>query len=728
MRHPSRGIAEWRRRFDKVRRPLQTSILPIIVLGVILTLLMGALCLWPPSLATYLEGKVYDSFLRSAPAHPSTGSVTIVDIDEASLASLGQWPWPRYRLARLLERIWEAGAAAVGLDMVFAEPDRTSLEVLSGEIYRDLGMSISLKGLPAEARNTDRSLAKALAEGPFVLGYQFEFESALGESCVLHPLRAAIHSAVVPGNSSNLFDAAGVVCNLPALSRAADSSGFLNATPDSDGVLRRVPLVIRHGGLIYPSLALAVYLRARGGDTVLEMGPEGVEALRLGGRRVPLDRRGNLLVNYRDRRQSFRHVSAATVLDRTADLADLKGKMVLLGTTSAGLHEIRTTPLMAAQPGVEIHASIIDNLVAGDPIAQPRWTGGFQFVFVLFVGLSLTALLSRERAVWGIMAFVPSIAGIWLGSFWALAHHQVFVSPVMPMVTLGLVFTLLTSARFLRADRQVLKRTRELALAQDAIIQSLAALADTRHHETGGHIQRTRHYIRVLALRLRNHPRFRHYLDDVAVDLLFRLAPLHDIGKVGVPDQILLKPDRLTPDEYDEMKRHTLYGSQTIRLAKDLLGGDSFLQMADEIALTHHEWWDGTGYPSGLKGEEIPVPGRLMAVADTYDAIISGRGYVQAYSHEEAVSILSAERGTHFDPDVVDAFLKAQDEFRRIAGQLVGHRFLAGQGGAPEEEPGQDDAPLVVDLHSCKVHGRCQRAVKTASKQCDVAQKDTVQP
>jgi response regulator RpfG family c-di-GMP phosphodiesterase len=283
---------------------------------------------------------------------------------------------------------------------------------------------------------------------------------------------------------------------------------------------------------------------------------------------------------------------------------------------------------------------------------------------------------------------VPSIAGIWLGSFWLLAHGQVFVSPIMPTVTLGLVFTLLTAARFLRADRQVLKRTRKLALAQDAIIQSLAALADIRHHETGGHIQRTRHYMRVLALRLRDHPRFRDYLDDVAVDLLFRLAPLHDIGKVGVPDQILLKPDRLTPDEYDEMKRHTLYGSQTIRLASNLMGGDSFLQMADEIALSHHERWDGTGYPSGLKGEETPVPGRLMAVADSYDAITSGRGYVQAYSHEEAVRILSAERGTHFDPDVVDAFLEAQDEFRGIAGRLVGHRFPAGQGGAPKEKPG----------------------------------------
>jgi adenylate cyclase len=398
------------------------------------------------------------------------------------------------------------------------------------------------------------------------------------------------------------------VCNLPALANAAGSSGFFNVTPDSDGVLRRAPLVIRHRGRIYPNLALAVLLRARGSDIVLEMGPAGVEALRLEGRKIPLDRRGNLLVNYRGGRRTFPHVSASAVLAGTADPSALKGKMVLLGTTSAGLHEIRTTPLEAAQPGVEIHASIIDNLLAGDPIDIPRWTRELQLLLVLFPGLLLTALLARERAIWGLAAVVPSIAAIWLGSYWLMANRQIYLPPVLPAATLAMVFALLTSLRFLRTDREMRERTRKLALTQDAIIQSLAALADTRHHETGGHIQRTRHYMRVLALRLRGHPRFRHYLDDAAVDLLFRLAPLHDIGKVGVPDQILLKPERLTPDEYEEMKRHTLYGSQTIRLAKNFLGEDSFLQMADEIALAHHERWDGKGYPGGLKGEEIPIP------------------------------------------------------------------------------------------------------------------------
>ena len=633
---------------------------------------MGAFCAWPPTLAVFLEGKIYDSFLRSAPHGPATGSVAIVDLDEASLESEGQWPWPRYRVARLLAKIREGGAASVGLDMVFPEPDRTSLGSLAREIRRDLGVSIGLTGLPPEALDTDRALATTLAGGPFVLGFQFDFDAPRGDACVLHPLRAAVRSDAGAVGDGGVFDAPGVVCNLPVLSRAAGSSGFFNVTPDPDGVLRRVPLVIRHKGLLYPSLGLAAYLRARGGDVVLETGPEGIEALRLDGRSIPLDRRGSLLVNFRGRRHAFPHVSAAALLAGKADPSALRGKTVILGTTAAGLHEIRTTPLEAAQPGAEIHATVIDNLLAGDPIAQPRWTRGLQILLVLVPGFLLTALLARERAIWGLAAVLPSLAGLWLGSYGLLAYRQIHLPPLMPAATLAIVFTLLTSLRYLQAEREMRERTRKLALTQDAVIQSLAALAETRHHETGGHIQRTRHYMRLLALRLQDHPRFRRYLDDAAVDLLFRLAPLHDIGKVGVPDQILLKRDRLTPEEYEEMKRHTLYGSETIRLAKNFLGEDSFLQMADEIALTHHERWDGGGYPGGLKEEEIPVPGRFMAVADAYDAIISPRVYKPALPHEEALRIMREKRGTQFDPDVVDAFLEVREEVRQIAARFAG--------------------------------------------------------
>jgi len=654
-----------------VRGLVRYSTLPAIVAGVLLTLLGGGLSVWSPTLIDSLEGKVYDSFLRSAPRHTVPGPITIVDLDEASLERLGQWPWPRYRIARLLDRIREGGATAVGLDMVFPEPDRVSLTHLSGEILRDLGMRIDLAGFPRDALDTDRALAATLAGGPFVLGYQFDFETARGNGCVLHPLRAAVLSGTGAGGADGLYNARGVVCNLPALSKAAGSSGFINAAPDPDGVLRRVPLVIRHKGVLYPNLALALYQRARGEDVVLETGPDGV-GMRLAGRRIPLDRHGNMLVNFRGPRRTFPHLSAASVLDGTADKARMNGRIILLGTTATGLMDMRTAPLEPVQPGVEIHANVLDNLLSGDPIAEPRWALVTRVLLVLIPGFLLTGLLARSSAAWGLALIVPSAAGIWLGSWGLLAYRQVFLPPLLPVVTLAVVFTVLASMRYLQADRQVRERTRKLALTQDAIIQSLAALTETRHHETGGHIQRTRHYIRVLAGRLQTHPGFRNQLDDATVDLLFRLAPLHDIGKVGVRDRILLKPGRLTPEEYEEMKRHTLYGSETIRLAKRMMAEDAFFQIADDLVLNHHERWDGTGYPSGLREAAIPLPGRLMAVADAYDAIISPRVYKPAQIHEEAVRIMSEKRGTYFDPAVVDAFLEVHEEFRGIAARFSG--------------------------------------------------------
>src|SRR5512134_1481228 len=197
-------------------RPARSQALRILVPGIALTFLMVALCIWPPSLAVSLEGKIYDSFLRSAPRHPVTGSVVVVDLDEASLARLGQWPWPRYRVARLLDKIRDAGATAVGLDVVFAEPDRASLRPLSGEIRRDLGVGIGLEGMPPEALDTDRALAAVLAGGPFVLGYPFDFDAPTGASCVLHPLPAAVRSGAGGEVYPDLFDAPGVICNLPS--------------------------------------------------------------------------------------------------------------------------------------------------------------------------------------------------------------------------------------------------------------------------------------------------------------------------------------------------------------------------------------------------------------------------------------------------------------------------------------------------------------------------------
>jgi len=216
-------------------------------------------------------------------------------------------------------------------------------------------------------------------------------------------------------------------------------------------------------------------------------------------------------------------------------------------------------------------------------------------------------------------------------------------------------------------EELVKERTRRLALTQAVTIESLATLAEYRDPETGGHIKRTQNYVKALAVELKDHPRFRHELDDETIEMLYLSAPLHDIGKVGVPDHILLKAGKLTAEEFEEMKKHTQYGHDALYITEQKLGGDSFLRLARQIAHSHQEKWDGSGYPSGLKGDEIPLAGRLMALADVYDALISKRVYKPPFPHEKAVQIIEQGRGTHFDPDMVDAFVKLEKTFRNIA-------------------------------------------------------------
>lgn len=263
--------------------------------------------------------------------------------------------------------------------------------------------------------------------------------------------------------------------------------------------------------------------------------------------------------------------------------------------------------------------------------------------------------------------------------------------PYSPPVVLARVNNHLRLARASRQlrdrndnlERLVAERTREILTqaeelvrskqaviaSQDATITALCSLTEVRDNETGGHIRRTQNYVRVLAQALVDHPRFRHELNDETIDLMFRSAPLHDVGKVAIPDAILLKSGKLTPEEWEIMRRHPTYGRDALAQAEAELGdqGSSFLRYAREIAHCHHEKWDGSGYPQGLRGDEIPISARLMAVADVYDALISRRPYKQPYTHQEAIALIQEGRGGHFDPDIVDVLIGLADTCRDIA-------------------------------------------------------------
>ena len=212
-------------------------------------------------------------------------------------------------------------------------------------------------------------------------------------------------------------------------------------------------------------------------------------------------------------------------------------------------------------------------------------------------------------------------------------------------------------------EKRVYERTQEIALIQQATMMSFATLAEFRDMETGAHIKRIKEYTKIIANGLMKNPKF-SLIDKKYVEMLVLSCPLHDIGKVGIPDAILLKNGPLTADEYDSMKKHTLYGKLAIEAVENDMGILPFLHLAKEIAYSHHEKWDGSGYPEGLKGEEIPLSGRIVALADVFDGLVSRRVYKPPFTLATAVDIILEGKGSHFDPEIVDVFMENLEMIR----------------------------------------------------------------
>ncbi len=221
-----------------------------------------------------------------------------------------------------------------------------------------------------------------------------------------------------------------------------------------------------------------------------------------------------------------------------------------------------------------------------------------------------------------------------------------------------------TEVKHLEMD--LLESYRKLQNARAATILGLAKLAEYRDEGTGTHLERIREYARLLAEEMAKAPRWKSHIDPAFVEDIYQSSILHDIGKVGIPDAVLLKPGELTGEEFEVIKCHTLFGGDAIAAIESQIRGRSFLDVGKEIAYHHHEKWDGSGYPKGLKGQTIPLAARIVALADVYDALTTKRFYKEAYSHVKARQIIVNLKGSHFDPDVVEAFLALEDRFDRI--------------------------------------------------------------
>ena len=398
----------------------------------------------PPALLLRLNDGAGDLLRRAEPLARPDPRIAIVDVDERSLAAVGQWPWRRDRLGALVNRLRESGARAVALDLVFAEPDRTS---------------------PSDPV-VDELFAGTLRRGGVVVGYAFTFGAGSrgDRECALQPLPVTVVEPKGSDAEWPMFTATGAVCSLPTLTSAAGASGFLNATPDTDGILRRVPLAIQMEGRVYPSLALAAsrpFLGAGAGE--LRAVNANASALTIGDRAVPLDGRANLLLRFRGGRRTFPFVSAADVMDGRAAPEAFRDKLVFVGATALGTQELVATPHDPRFIGVEVQATVADNLLQGDFFHRPATAPLVEGAITLAAAGVVALTAARFGAAGGGLAGLACLAALWAGAWWLLGQWGLVLSPVLPSASTvfavaGVALT--STARAARSASADLQRAR----------------------------------------------------------------------------------------------------------------------------------------------------------------------------------------------------------------------------------------------------------------------------
>ncbi|HQZ08244.1 MAG TPA: CHASE2 domain-containing protein [Burkholderiaceae bacterium] len=649
------------------RRPTGIWLYGLLSLALGLSLTWGLASRVEIGLPHTVANLFLDSYLRiTASGKPAQG-VVVVDVDDVSLAAAGQWPWPRYRMAALIEAVAAAKPAAIGLDILFSEPDRTSLDNIRKSFKQDLGLDITFGGIPSGVADNDGYLAQVLFDTEVVGARYFYFDH------ISKPATRPRAEFRIGGKLDLLAlnDAPGVLNNTEQIASRLRYSGFLNSQRDSDGMLRRLPLLIKHQGIIYPHLSLATLMRASRVDSATIDEDRFGAVIRVGRYTIPIDEKGFALLRFNGKPELYPAIPAVDVLNGSFDAADLRGKIVFVGSSAAALNDLHATIFDLQFPGLKIQAVTVDDILRGNFAREVPWSGNAVLLVCLLVGLSAALLFLWLRgAAWLFLGTGAVMALVVAASAWLFQSTGIFISPGSPLLLGAMLFTIFTTARYMVEKRQSFEWFRKLANARQVTMESMAAIAETRDPETGAHIKRTQHYVRAIAQRLRDTGQQLQTLTPEYIDLLFVSAPLHDIGKVGVPDHILLKPGKLTDDEFVLMKKHAEYGRDIIQSTAQKIEGDNFLQIAGEIAATHHEKWDGSGYPLGLAGEAIPISGRIMAVADVYDALISQRCYKPPFPHGESLEIMRKSRGVIFDPAVFDAFLSVEPRILEIAARF----------------------------------------------------------
>lgn len=447
-----------------------------LILAFFISIITITLYIYAPSLLQSLDDRLRDSmFTLRGEIKPQSDSVVIIDIDEKSLQKLGQWPWPRDILSKILENLADKKVAIIGLDIVFAEEDRSSPH----NIFKKYNIKRD------NVEDFDYNFAQTVASTPTILGYQFEFTS----SDYINKKSPFIQTTFIEKNKqigkSYLLEAKGTILNIPVIQNISYSSGFFNNIPDESGIIRSVPLIISYNDQIFPSLALETLRIALGVNKIfINYDENGVNNIQLNNLTIPTDRYGRLLINFRGKEKTFKYISAVDIYNNNFKQEDIENKIALVGTSAAALMDLRATPFESIFPGVEVHANVIDNIITQDFLYKSSWIDGFN-VTLIFLLTFLTFFMIRKVHI----ALTPFfIAGLLIAAFYInyylLFHVGIVINSLFPIITIILsgVISLVIGYFFEIRKKEEIKKKFASKVSKN-VMEELIKNLDSNHLE-----------------------------------------------------------------------------------------------------------------------------------------------------------------------------------------------------------------------------------------------------
>lgn len=383
-----------------------------------------------PNQLSPFEYKIKDLMFMARGEFKGNDNIIIIDIDEKSLKELGQWPWSRDKVARLLQNLADYGIAIVGLDVVFAEPDNSSPK----KVLQKLGM-------PHEnIMDYDDVLGQTIAQTPTIVGYVF----ALGDDAIFPEGRPKTSAIIIEQNkpeNSYLIKPYRAILNIPQIQKNAYSNGYFNTVPDNDGIVRSIPLVMEYDGIIYPSLSLEMMRIVLEQDKItIQYDEKGVSQILIGERSIPTDFYGRMLINYRGPQKSYHYISATDIYNKRVDPLHVNGKIALLGTSAAGLLDLRSTPFDSVYPGVEVHANALDNILNKDFLSKPIWAVGADILSIVLVAFLTFLILLFPSAIISFTTLIFLNGGLIGLHYYFMVNDGILLNTILPFMTINLLF------------------------------------------------------------------------------------------------------------------------------------------------------------------------------------------------------------------------------------------------------------------------------------------------